>query len=344
MTVVRRRNERGEGLDKPPHPWARDESGSVNSEVSHPIAPTSGTDAPRSRSYDYEIVLVTYRSRALVEEMLDRLPADLPVVIADNAHGVDGLDELAATRPAVRYLDGPGRGYASGVNLAARSSRYPYLVFANPDSSPTVEQFDALVGDVRADPGLAVSGATTLLPDGRVELGAGGWEPTFGRAVVHAVGLHKLFPKAGLWARPTPGEPIELDWQNGACMAIQREVFLELGGFDESYFLYNDDVAFGRTIREAGLRQLVRTDLLVPHLGAGSGVSKTRMLQQRGASLVTYVRRYNPWYTAVGVRVALTLGSGPRWVLSRLRGRPEVAAEHAAYVRGMWLGAPDLNT
>lgn len=298
----------------------------------------------RTRSSAYEIVVVAYRSRALVEQLLHTLPADLPVVIADNAHGLDGLDEVAAARPHTRYLDGPGAGYASGANLAARTSTYEYLLFVSPDSSPTVRQFDALVADIRSDPRLVAVGATTLLPDGHVELGAGGWEPTMRRTLVHAFGLHKLFPDAGLWAKPRPGEPIELDWLNGACMAVRRDQFLGLGAFDESYFLYNDDVAFGRTVREAGLRQRLRTDLLVPHLGAGSGDSKARMLQQRGASLVRYVGRYNPWYTALGIRVALTVGSLPRWLLCRARGRRDVAAEHAAYVRGMWLGAPDLNT
>src|SRR4051812_20164870 len=88
------------------------------------VSEMTGPDQPTRRTYDYEVVLVAYRSRALVEEMLERLPADMPVAIADNAHGVDGLVDVAAARPTVRYLDGPGRGYASGANLAARTSSY----------------------------------------------------------------------------------------------------------------------------------------------------------------------------------------------------------------------------
>src|SRR4051794_11311680 len=97
------------------------------------------------RSYDYEVVLVTYRSRPLVEQLLERLPADLPVVIVDNAHGVDGLPEVASARRAVRYVDGPGAGFASGANRGARSSVHENVIFVNPDSSPSVAQLDALV-------------------------------------------------------------------------------------------------------------------------------------------------------------------------------------------------------
>lgn len=292
----------------------------------------------------YEVVLVAYRSAPLVAELLRSLPAAQPVVVVDNAHGVDGLEDIVADFPATRYLDGPGAGFASGANVGARTSNHDVVVFVNPDSSPTADQLDALVADLVADPGLAAVSATTVLPDGRVEIGVGGWEPSVRRAVVHAVGAHKLLPTGGLWARPVPGEPLELDWLSGACMAVRRSVFLQLGGFDESFFVYNEDVAFGRSVREAGLRQRIRTDVLVPHLGGGSGEGKTRMLRLRGASLMRYVRRHNSALATQGVRLALTAGYAPRWAVSRVRGRRGQAAEHAAYVTGLWLGAPDHAT
>lgn len=298
----------------------------------------TGAD-PRVRGLDYEIVLVAYKSAGLVRALLDALPGR-PVAVVDNSHDVDGLAAVVAGRPGVRYLDGPGRGFASGANLGVRTSTHDIVVFVNPDSSPDVATLDALAADVAADPGLGAVSATTVLPDGRVEIGVGGWEPTARRALVHAVGAHKVFPTAGLWARPVPGEPIELDWLSGACMAVRRATFDELGGFDEQFFVYNEDVAFGRALREAGLRQRVRTDLLVPHLGGGSGEGKTHMLRLRGASLVRYVRQHHPASTVLGVRLALTVGYGPRYLLARARGRSGLATEHAAYVTGLWRGAP----
>jgi N-acetylglucosaminyl-diphospho-decaprenol L-rhamnosyltransferase len=286
----------------------------------------------------YEIVLVAYHSRPLVEKLLRTLPAAVPVAIVDNAHDADGLAALAADRPGTRYLDGPGAGFAAGANLGATTSTHEMVVFVNPDSSPRSEQLAALVADLAADPRLAAVSATTLSPDGSVEIGVGGWEPSVGRAVVHAVGVHKLLPTAGLWARPVPGRPVELDWLSGACMAVRRETFCSLGGFDDSFFVYSEDVAFGRRVREAGLRQKVRTDVLVPHLGGGSGEARTRMLRRRGASMTQYVRRFRGPATLAGVRVALTAGYAARYLLSRARGRRSAAQEHVAYVQGLWAG------
>lgn len=304
--------------------------------------PLPGAGAGRAGP-TYEVVLVAYRSAALVRALLDRLPADLPVAIVDNAHGIDGLGDVAGSRPATRYLDGPGAGFASGANAGALSSEYDIVIFVNPDSSPSVEQLDALAADIAANDTLGAVSATTVLPSGQVEIGVGGWEPSVRRAVVHAIGAHKLFPTAGLWARPVPGRPIEVDWLSGACMAVRRRTFAGLGGFDEQFFVYNEDVAFGRQVREAGLQQRIRTDLVVTHLGGGSGEGRPRMLQLRGASFVRYVRMHNGWATVLGIRLALSLGYGFRYLMCRARGRVVQADDHAAYVRGLWLGAPDMG-
>ena len=53
----------------------------------------------------------------------------------------------------------------------------------------------------------------------------------------------------------------DLDWLSGACIAVPRKKLLDLGGWDESFFVYCDDVTLGRTIREAGLRERLRTEL-----------------------------------------------------------------------------------
>lgn len=296
-------------------------------------APADGVPA-------YEIVLVTYRSGPLVRALLDELPSSLPIVIVDNGHGIDGLGAIPAGRPATRYLDGPGAGFASGANVGARSSTHDIVIFVNPDSVPTMRQLDSLALDLAGDPTLAGVAAMTVKSDGRVEIGTGGWEPTARRAFVHAIGAHKVFRTSGLWASPVPGQPIELDWLSGACMAVRRETFLEIGGFDERFFVYSEDVAFGRQVREAGMHLRMRTDLLVRHLGGSSGDAKTRMLQFRSDSLIRYVKRHNGLATVLGVRVALTAGYAARYVMCHALRRRGQAIEHAAYIKGLWAGAP----
>ena len=289
------------------------------------------------------MVIVAYLSAPLVADLLAQLPNDLAIAVVDNAQGRDGLAEAVAVHAQVRYLRGAGEGFARAANDAALTSTADYLVFVNPDSAPTEADLWALVHDLRQDQRLAGVAATTIGPDGRVELGAGGWEPSLGRAIVHAVGAHALLPTSGLYARPVLGRPLAVDWLSGACLAVPRATFVALGGFDESFFVYNEDMAYGRRVRAAGLGLRLRTDVVVPHLGSGSGEAKPRMFQLRGASMTAYLRRHQSPAVVPLIRVVLTAGTGLRWVQARLQGRSGLARAHAAYVSGLWRGAPDLR-
>ena len=288
---------------------------------------------------EYELVVVGYHSRPQIEGLLAGLPAGIPVVLVDNSGGQDGLPELAAGRPGTRWLDGGGKGFAHGATLGAGTSSREYVVFVNPDARPTAADLDALVTSVAADRRVVSAGATMVSADGTVELGTAGWEPSVRRALVHAAGIHKLLPRAGLFARPRPYGPLRVDWTTGACMAVRRAEFMKLGGFDERFYVYNEDVAFGRTVREHGQRQVLRTDVLVPHASGGSGAPSLEMMRLRGASMARYVNRHNPPAHAAAIRAALAAGYLTRVVaqIAVARNVPR-AREHLSYVAGLLTG------
>jgi GT2 family glycosyltransferase len=299
------------------------------------------TGSVADSGWAFELVIVSFHSRGQLEQMLATLPADLPLVIIDNAKGADKISELVENRPNGRYLDsGGGKGFSKAANMAVRTSGYDVVVLGNPDSRPTVDVMNQLVDDLAADPSLVTSAATMNGKDGRPELGNGGWEPTPRRVLLHVLGAHKVAPTSGLFARPTPGRPVEPEWLTGACMAVRRQTFLDLGGFDETFYVYSEDMALGRAIREAGLRQKLRTDLLVPHGAGGSGAAKTWMLQMRAASMIRYMRKHNAPARVNAMRSMLVAGYAGRTVLSRVRGRRATADEHAAYIKGLLVGPP----
>ncbi|GAB6900438.1 glycosyltransferase [Kineosporia succinea] len=291
----------------------------------------------------YELIIVSYNSRSQVEGLLAGLPADLPFALVDNARGADNLRELIQDRPNARYLEGAGQGFAVAANAGARSSAYEYVIFVNPDCRPTLAGLDSLVSALAAEPNLASAAATTVSGDGSVEIGTGGWEPTLRRALVHAVGLHKIAPQAGLFAKPRPYLPISVDWTTGACMAVRVSTFIGLGGFDEQFYVYNEDVAFGRAVREKNLSQLLRTDVLVQHAAGNSGAPSKEMLRLRGASMARYVAQHNSTETARGIRLALALGYTPRIALALAKGDKGRATEHWSYILGVTTGRASVG-
>lgn len=301
--------------------------------------PTGSTDPPEGRAPtidDLEVVLVSYRSRHHVETLIGGWPANLPIVVVDNSANTDGVAELAQSCPNVRYLSGGGQGFARAANLGAFTSEKPFVVFVNPDCRPSAEQLVALARGLSADAGAITHAATPISPDGVIEIGVGGWEPSIGRAVLHASGLYKLLPRAGLFGRPRVGEHLDVDWVTGTCMAVRRQPFVELGGFDEAFFVYCEDVAFGNRARKAGWHLRLRDDVLVPHGTGSSGAPSSEMRRLQGASFSTYTRRYSrPAVRGAVIRTLYVLGAGARAVLLTVGGRRERAAATRAIIRGV---------
>jgi GT2 family glycosyltransferase len=273
-----------------------------------------------------------------VEQMLGGLPTNLPVVVIDNSDGSDGLREVVLARPSARYVEGKGVGFARAANRGARTSTADYLVFLNPDTRPTANDIATLVQDVAADPTCSASAGMLINPDGRAPLGVGGWEPSLLRAVVHAVGLHKILPEWGVYAKPAVGEPIDLDWVNGSCMAVRRQTFLDLGCFDEDFYVYLDDVAYGRSARAKGLRPRLRTDVPIQGSSAGSGAPTLEMMRLRGASMKRYLRKYHSSARATLMTIAFGMGYVIRAGERLLRSDMQRAREHWAYAAGAFTG------
>jgi N-acetylglucosaminyl-diphospho-decaprenol L-rhamnosyltransferase len=287
---------------------------------------------------DVELVLVAYRSRGEIEDLLGGLPADLPLVVVDNFDNGDGLRELILARPNGRYLTGGGVGFSRAANQGARTSRAEILVFLNPDTRPRLSDIAAVVEDVATDDRCAGSGGVLVGPDGRVPVGVGGWEPTLGRAAVHALGLHHCFSRAGIYARPRIGEQLDVDWVSGNCMAVRRKTFLEFGCFDEDFYVYNEDVAFGRESRRRGMHVRLRTDVAIAGSSGGSGAPSLEMMRLRGAAMSWYVRRNRPGPTAVATVLCLSVGYAARAGAHLLRGRRTSAREDWAHELGLVTG------
>jgi N-acetylglucosaminyl-diphospho-decaprenol L-rhamnosyltransferase len=282
--------------------------------------------------------MVAYRSRPQVEEFLAGLPGDLPIVVVDNSDGSDGLRDVITARPHGRYLEGGGIGFARAANLGVGTSSAEYIVFVNPDVRPSVADLRVLVEDVATDPSLSASAGTLLEPAGRAQIGVGGWEPTLLRCAVHATGLHKWFPRRGVFARPEVGEAADLEWVSGGCMAVRRATFVALGCFDESFYVYNEDMDFGRKSREHGLRQALRTDVTIHGSSGGSGAPSLEMMRLRGASMSRYLHGRHPWGRASLMTFILGMGYVVRAADQVVRRDLRRAREHWAYAAGALTG------
>jgi GT2 family glycosyltransferase len=258
----------------------------------------------------YELVVVSYRSRQPLSRLLDAVDG-VPVVVVDNAANAHGVRDLTAGRPAVRYLDAGGNvGFAAAANLGASICTTDIVIFVNPDCIPTIRVLDELARFVSGRPDVASCSPALRDAAGHLSRQTGGWGPTIVRCLVHSTAGHLVVRRGGIWMTPHPGEVTELEWLAGTCLAVRRATFQSVGGFDEGYFLYNEDMALGDRFRGRGMRQILRADLVVEHAGGGSSTdSATGLWLLRAASLSRYVGEHNHPVTAFCMRAVLGAGS-----------------------------------
>jgi GT2 family glycosyltransferase len=237
--------------------------------------------APMSRDVAgaLSVVMVTYNSAAAVRASLPALcpqlgPGD-ELVVVDNGSADDTLVAVRQLAPAATVIEaGANLGFAAGANAGARAARGDLLVFLNPDATAApgfVAAIRAPQGDWTAWMGLVRAGAGINSSGG----------------VVHFTGI--------AWAgQAAPAGAREVAFLSGACLAIARTRFLDVGGFAERYFMYQEDVDLSLRLRLAGGRLGVEPAAVVDHdYEFAKGHAKWRLLERnRWATIVRcYPRR-----------------------------------------------------
>ena len=246
-------------------------------------------------------------------------PVDL--VIVDN-----GTDQAVSRDVADRFgarllVTGANLGYGRGANLGAEGSTSPWLLVANSDLEWQPGSLDALVAAGDGHPRAGSVGPALLNTDGSVYPSARAL-PSLTQGAGHAVFV-RVWP-GNPWTRryraeqESAGQQRAAGWLSGACLLLRREAFEAVGGFDEDYFMFFEDVDLGDRLGRAGWENLYVPSVQVTHVGGTSWRAKpASMISAHHASAARYVaRRYPRWYQWP-VRQAAVLGL-------RLRERAEL--------------------
>lgn len=239
---------------------------------------------------------VAYNPGNELERFLDSVPAstsrDVSIVIADNGTEHERV-RAAAARPGAHVVgDGTNLGYGRGANLAASGLTEDWVVVANPDIVWRPGSLDALIDASLADPTAGCLGPRLLGSDGSV-YPSGRALPTLVKGTGHAL-LTRVWPSnpfsAAYHDQAGSDRLREVGWLSGACLLLPRAVWLRLGGFDETYFMFFEDVDLGARVSQAGWRNVqVPSAVVVHEQGASWKARPERMIRAHHASARHYL-------------------------------------------------------
>jgi GT2 family glycosyltransferase len=205
------------------------------------------------------VIVVAYNSSAdlpaCIESILPQLLKGDELLVVDNGSS-DGSAELVRSRyPQVRLLCSSNGGYGAGCNAGAASARGEQLVFLNPDTRLHRGALAALVGPIE-------QGADILTTACVVMMGRPTVVNTCGNTM-HYTGL--TYCRGGGRPRAGYASAAMVDAISGAAFAISRAAFRQLGGFDETFFMYVEDTDLSWRARLSGRRCLYVPAAVVEH-------------------------------------------------------------------------------
>ena len=251
------------------------------------------------------IILVAHNHRADLLRCLASLqpgPAD-EIIVVDNASRDGTAAAVRAGFPAVRLILSPRNlGFGGGANLGAAAAGGRYLAFLNPDTVATAGWLTALLAALAADPTAGLVTPTILLwrQPGRVNACG---------ADVHLSGLTLC---RGLGApAPAGGAPVPVGAVSGAAFAVRRRLFQALGGFDDTFFLYMEDIDISWRAQLAGYRCLYVPAAVVYHDYAPFPASRKLYLLERNR--YTLLFKTLQWRTLARLTPALLLAELVVW-------------------------------
>lgn len=223
------------------------------------------------------VVIVSYDSAsdlarsipALVEQMRE----DDELVVVDNLPGDGTAECVAQLLPGATVVTPDGNaGFAGGCNIGVAASSAPLVLLLNPDSVIQPGCLDALRGAAASRPDWGGWQALVTMNDGREINSAGN--------VVHMLGL-SWAGRCGEPVADAPAEPVECGFLSGAAMVVRRELWEALGGFEERFFMYCEDLDLSLRMKLAGYETgIVPAARVEHHYEFSKGSQKWLMLER----------------------------------------------------------------
>ena len=293
-------------------------------------------------------VVVNYNTRDLLRSCLESVRAEGidEVVVVDNASTDGSPGMVRAEVPEARLIaNAHNPGYGGGANQGIAACESPYVLLLNSDTLLRKGAASALAGWLDRHPRAAVVGPRLLNPDGTLQSSC---FPDLTPFNVLALNTWlnrpaRLLPRFRPTWRGTPSQ--NGHWVKGAALAIRRQAFDSVGGFDESYFMYAEELDLCKRLRAAGWEIHYTPEAAVTHIeGASTEQNRHAMAERLFLSLEKYYRQHHPGklprLRRVLKAVLLERIARDRWKGWRYPERRERLAGDIAVWRRMLLGGP----
>jgi len=289
---------------------------------------------------DLSIIIVNWNTCNLLAKCLDSISQAVrasayEIIVVDN-NSTDGSTAMVHTQfPAVRLIENQQNvGFTQANNQALAATCGRYVLLLNSDTEAQPGALDAMVRFMDAHPVSGATGAHLLNPDGSFQASYTDF-PTLWREflILSSLGRALLRPSYPSYGPEVEKGPQRVDYTEGACLLVRREAVEQVGGLDEGFFMYAEEVDWCYRMKRADWEVWYLPEVRVVHHGGGSSRQrKTRMEAELYRSRIRFFRKHHGAVQAVclkGLIYAFTFVKGIwhrslRWLTGNRHGRTVV--------------------
>lgn len=265
---------------------------------------------------DVSVIVVNWNTRSLLERCLAAVqanagPLSVELIVVDNASSDDSVAMVLARFPEARLIanaENVGFARANNQGLAAAAGRYCLLL--NSDAFLDAGALERLVQYLDAHPRAGAAGPRLRYEDGSLQRSCFAF-PTLWTELWQALWLDRLFPRSRVFGRYwmtywDVDDTREVDSLMGAVLILRREAIDQIGGLDETFFMYSEEVDLCYRLRQAGWQNHFVHTATAMHLWGGSArqVPAQTFLRLYRSRLQFFQKHYGAVTTA-GLRLIL---------------------------------------
>ena len=259
---------------------------------------------------ELSVVIVNYRVKYLLEQTLrsvEQAMQDMQgeVIVVDNLSGDDSIAFSRERHPDVTFIENKENvGFARANNQAIMQARGEYTLILNPDTIITPQCLQEGIAWMESHPKCGAIGARMMdgngvfLPESKRAF------PTPWVSFCKIFGLSKLFPRSPLFAKYhlrylSDMEPQCIDILSGAYMLCRTSVLQQLGGFDEDFFMYGEDIDLSYRIVKAGYQNWFLPTPMVHYKGESTHKDSMRYVRVFYDAMLIFYRKHFPRFNVI---------------------------------------------
>jgi GT2 family glycosyltransferase len=268
------------------------------------------------------IIIVNWNSLDYLRACLRSLACDqqappFEIIVVDNCSLVDPTAVFRDEFPSITVIRSENNlGFSAANNLGFRSSSGKYLLFLNPDTEIIGSALSTLTSCIAELPDAGILGCTLLNSNGTLQTSCIQRFPTILNQLLDFDFLRSRWPRWPIWGIAPlfarPAIPVAVEVISGACLMMPRHVFERIGGFNETFFMYAEDVELCYRTSAGGYKVYYTGQARVIHHGGGSTKSRTgnswvAVMQRR--AILQFCRQAHGASYAATYRAAMILSS-----------------------------------